>query len=45
MRVISRCIARVLGDYKDKSVLEKTRQEILELVSGFPLYPDFDVLE
>lgn len=45
MRVISRCIARVLGDYKDKSVLEKTRQEILELVSGFPLYPDFDVLK
>jgi len=45
MRVIACCIARVIGDYKDKSVLEKTRQEILELVSGFPLYPDFDVLE
>ena len=45
MRVIARCIARVLGDYKDKSVLEKTKQEILELVSDFPLYPDFAVLE
>ncbi len=45
MRVIARCIARVLGDYKDKPALEKTRQEILELVSDFPLYPDFDVLE
>ena len=45
MRVIARCIARVIDDYKDKSVLEKTRLEIHELVSGFPLYPDFDVLE
>jgi len=45
MRVIARCIARVIGDYKDKSILEKSRQEILELVSGFPLYPDFDVLK
>jgi glycine hydroxymethyltransferase len=45
MRVIARCIARVLGDYKDKAALEKTRQEIVELVSGFPLYPDFTVLE
>ena len=45
MRVIARCIARVLGDYKDKPALEKTRQEILELVSDFPLYPDFTVLE
>jgi len=45
MRVIARCIARVLGDYKDKPALEKTRQEIVELVSDFPLYPDFTVLE
>jgi glycine hydroxymethyltransferase len=45
MRVIARCIARVLGDYKDKAALEKTRQEIVELVRGFPLYPDFPVLE
>jgi glycine hydroxymethyltransferase len=45
MRVIASCIARVLGDYKDKSMLERTRQEIVELVSGFPLYPDFTVLE
>jgi len=45
MRVIARCIARVLGDYKEKSMLERTRQEIVDLVSGFPLYPDFTVLE
>jgi glycine hydroxymethyltransferase len=45
MRVIARCIARVIGDYRDKPALEKTRQEILELVSDFPLYPDFTVLE
>ena len=45
MRVIARCIARVLGDYKDKAALEKTRQEIVDLVSDFPLYPDFTVLE
>ncbi len=45
MRVIARCIARVIDNYKDKVVLEKVRQEIMELAKGFPIYPDFGVLE
>jgi len=45
MRVIARCVARVIDNYKDKAVLEKVRQEIVELAKGFPIYPDFGVLE
>ncbi len=45
MRVIARCIARVIDNYKDKVVLEKVRQEIMELAKDFPIYPDFGVLE
>lgn len=44
MRVIARCISRVIDSYKDETVLEKVRQEIVELVKDFPIYPDFGVL-
>ncbi len=45
MRVIARCVARVIDNYKDKAVREKVRQEIMELTKDFPIYPDFGVLE
>ncbi len=45
MKVIARCISRVIDNYRDKAVLEKVRQEIMELVKDFPLYPDLGVLE
>lgn len=45
MRVIAQCVARVIDDYQDKAVLEKVKQEIMELVKDFPIYPDFGVLE
>ena len=45
MKVIAQCISRVIDNYKDDTVLEKVRLEIVELVKDFPLYPDFGVLE
>jgi len=45
MRVIARCVARVIDNYKDKAVREEVRQEIMELAKDFPIYPDFGVLE
>lgn len=45
MKEISRCISRVIDNYKDKTVLEKVRLEIIELVKDFPIYPNFGVLE
>lgn len=45
MRVIARCVAKVIDNYRDKTVLEKVEQDILELVKGFPLYQDLGVLE
>ena len=45
MRVIAQCVARVIDGYRDKAVLEKVKQKIMELVKDFPIYPDFGVLE
>ena len=45
MRVIARCVAEVIDNYRDASVLEKVKLEIKELVSDFPLYPNFSILE
>jgi glycine hydroxymethyltransferase len=45
MRVIAQCVARVIDGYQDKAVLENVKQEIMELVKDFPIYPDFGVLE
>ena len=45
MRVIARCVAEVIDNYRDASVLEKVKLEIKALVSDFPLYPNFSILE
>jgi glycine hydroxymethyltransferase len=45
MKVIAQCVAKVIDGYQDKAVLEKVKQEIMELVKDFPIYPDFGVLE
>ena len=45
MQVIGKAIATVIDNYKDKSVLEKVKADILELTSQFPLYPDLGILE
>lgn len=44
MKVIGECIAKVIDYYTDKSIIEKVKNEILELCKGFPLYPGMDVL-
>ena len=44
MKVIGECIAKVIDDYNDKLVIEKVREDILELCSNFPLYPGMEVL-
>lgn len=45
MQVIAQSLALVLKDYKDKTVQEKVKKDISELVSGHPLYPGMTVLE
>jgi len=45
MRVIAQCIVKVIDNYKDETVLENVKQEIIELVKDFPIYPDFVSLE
>ncbi|MBW2976080.1 serine hydroxymethyltransferase [Candidatus Woesearchaeota archaeon] len=45
MKVIGECIARIIDNYEDKSIIEKARKDILELCRQFPLYPDFDILK
>ena len=44
MKVIGKCIAKVINKYEDKKVISMVRGEILELCSNYPLYPDFDIL-
>jgi len=41
MRVIAQCVVKVIDNYKDETVLEKTKQEIIELTKDFPIYPNF----
>jgi len=45
MKVIGECIAKVIDNVNDKNVIQKVKQEILELCKNFPLYPDFYVLK
>jgi len=45
MKVIGKAIATVIDNYKNDSVLEKVKADILELGKQFPLYPDLGVLE
>ena len=44
MKVIGDCIARVIDNLNDETVIKKVRQDILELCKGFPLYPGMTVL-
>jgi glycine hydroxymethyltransferase len=44
MREIARCIAKVIDNYEDDTVLEQVREDIEELTSNFPLYPDLGIL-
>lgn len=45
MEVIARCLAKVIDNYRDDTVLSSVKQEIAELVRDFPIYPDFGILE
>ncbi len=45
MKEIAKGIATVIDDYENNEVLEKVKNNILELCKQFPLYPDFDVLK
>jgi len=45
MTVIAQCIVKVIDHYEDETVLEKVKQEIIELVKDFPIYPNFVSLE
>ena len=44
MEVIGESIERVIDNYTDKSVIERVKQDILELCKEFPLYPGLEVL-
>ncbi|MBI2542540.1 serine hydroxymethyltransferase [Candidatus Woesearchaeota archaeon] len=44
MKAIGECIAKVIGNYQDKGVIEKVKSNILELCKDFPLYPGMEVL-
>ncbi len=44
MKFIGECIAKVIDNYTDKSVIEKIGNDILELCKEFPLYPGLEVL-
>ncbi len=45
MKVVGECIAKVIDNLDDESVIEKVKRDILELCKNFPLYPDFYVLK
>jgi glycine hydroxymethyltransferase len=45
MKEIAKGIATVIDDYKNKKILKKVKEDILELCKQFPLYPNFDVLK
>ena len=44
MKAIGESIAKVIDNYTDKNVIEKVKNDILNLCKEFPLYPDFDIL-
>jgi glycine hydroxymethyltransferase len=45
MAIIGECIAKVVNHVHDKAIIGKVRQDIKELCSNFPLYPDLEVLK
>jgi glycine hydroxymethyltransferase len=40
MRQVGKCIAQVLQNRNDASVISKVRQQVLDLAETFPLYPE-----
>jgi len=44
VRVFAKCVASVIGNYRDESVLRKNRQEVRELTRESSVYPDFEML-
>ena len=44
MKFIGKCISKVIDNYTDKNVIEKVKNDILELCKEFPLYPGLEVL-
>ncbi|MBI2653944.1 serine hydroxymethyltransferase [Candidatus Woesearchaeota archaeon] len=44
MKVIGESIAKVIDNYTDKAIIEKAKNDILELCNDFPLYPGMEVL-
>ena len=44
MEVIAECIEKVIDNYTDKNVIERAKNDILELCKGFPLYPGMEIL-
>jgi glycine hydroxymethyltransferase len=44
MKVIGQGIAKVLKDYRNETVIGKVKEDIMELVKNFPLYPGLTVL-
>ena len=45
MKVIAQCITIVIKDYKDRARQALIKEDILELVGAFPIYPGLTVLE
>ncbi len=44
MKVIGESIAKIINNHNDTSVIEKAKNNILELCKEFPLYPDMEIL-
>ena len=44
MEVIADCIEKVIDNHTDKNVIERAKNDILELCKGFPLYPGMEIL-
>ncbi len=44
MKLIGESIAKVIDNYTDKNVIERVKNDILELCKEFPLYPGLEVL-
>ena len=44
MEVIANCIEKVIDNHTDKNVIERAKNDILELCKDFPLYPGMEIL-
>ena len=43
VRELVRCVPAVIKNHRDESVLMKNKEEVLELATRFPVYPDFEM--